>query len=74
MWELAKGMTQEERDRGFHQMDVYREWFNKTILSGKNSNALVMMPLEKMEPRYRDEVPTEWVPDFGDHLKEGSTH
>ena len=58
MWELAKGITREERNLGFHKMDVYREWFNKTILTGEHSNALVMMPLEKMEPRYRDEVPT----------------
>ncbi|KAK1780030.1 hypothetical protein QBC45DRAFT_409510 [Copromyces sp. CBS 386.78] len=57
MWEFAKGMTQQERDRGFHKMDVYRECFNKTILNRKHSNALVTMPLKKMEPRYRDEVP-----------------
>ncbi|CCC14296.1 unnamed protein product [Sordaria macrospora k-hell] len=58
MWEFAKKITREERDLGFRKTDVYRKWFNNTILKGKHSNALVMMPLESMGPRYRDEVPT----------------
>ncbi|KAK3392428.1 hypothetical protein B0T20DRAFT_488133 [Sordaria brevicollis] len=58
MWDFAKGITREERDLGFHKMEVYRQWFTNTIFTGKHSNALVMMPLEAMGPRYRDEVPT----------------
>jgi hypothetical protein len=58
MWEFAKKITREERDLGFRKMDVYRKWFKNTILTGKHSNTLVMMPLESMGPRYRDEVPT----------------
>ncbi|KAK3946710.1 amidase signature domain-containing protein [Pseudoneurospora amorphoporcata] len=58
MWEFAKEITREERDLGFRKMDVYRKWFKNTILTGKHSNTLVMMPLESMGPRYRDEVPT----------------
>lgn len=38
-------------------MAIYKSWFNETILTRKDSNALVIMPLESMVPRYRDEEP-----------------
>jgi len=39
-------------------MDVYKRWFEDTVWTGKNSNALTIMPLESMAPRYRDQPPT----------------
>jgi len=56
MWEFAKTVTKEKRDEGFRRLGVYKQWFNKTIL-GETNNALIVMPLESMTPRYRDEVP-----------------
>ncbi|KAK1777276.1 hypothetical protein QBC45DRAFT_417151 [Copromyces sp. CBS 386.78] len=50
MWKFAKGITQQERDRSFHKMDIYRKYFNKTILNRKHSNTLITIPLKKIEP------------------------
>jgi hypothetical protein len=51
-------MTKEKRDQGFAKIDIYEKWFHDTILTGKHSNALVILPLESMTPRYRDEPPS----------------
>ncbi|KAI1127063.1 amidase signature domain-containing protein [Nemania abortiva] len=54
----AQGISEEERDKAFAKIEVYKEWLTETIFTGTGSNALVIMPLESMTPRYRDEVPT----------------
>ncbi|KAI1155440.1 amidase signature domain-containing protein [Nemania diffusa] len=45
MWTYAQSISREKRDRDFAKIE-------------KKSNALVIMPLESMTPRYRDEAPT----------------
>ena len=55
---FAKGISREDRDEGFARLDIYEKWFNEVILTGKHSNALIVMPLESMCPRYRDEPPS----------------
>jgi hypothetical protein len=55
---FAKTITKEKRDQDFARLEVYERWFNESILSGQHSNSLVIMPLESMVPRYRDEAPT----------------
>ncbi|KAI0396029.1 amidase signature domain-containing protein [Xylariaceae sp. FL0594] len=57
MWSYAKNISREERDRDFAKIEVYRQWLTESVFTGKASNALVMMPLESMTTRYRDEVP-----------------
>ncbi|KAK0631095.1 amidase signature domain-containing protein [Bombardia bombarda] len=57
MWEFARSISKEKRDDDFAKIAVFERWFNNTILTGQNSNALVLMPLESMTPRYRDEPP-----------------
>ncbi|RSL54933.1 hypothetical protein CEP54_009624 [Fusarium duplospermum] len=57
-WELGKTISKEERDEGFRNIDTYKKWFHQTILTGKHSNALTILPLETMTPRYRDQPPT----------------
>ncbi|KAK4197147.1 amidase signature domain-containing protein [Triangularia verruculosa] len=57
MWDFARTITKEKRDEGFDRLSVYRKWFRETIFSAHNSNPLVVMPLESMRPRYRDEAP-----------------
>ncbi|KAH7264620.1 amidase signature domain-containing protein [Fusarium solani] len=57
-WELGKTISKEERNEGFCNIDTYRKWFRQTILTGKHANALTILPLEAMTPRYRDQPPT----------------
>ncbi|RSM10374.1 hypothetical protein CDV31_007250 [Fusarium ambrosium] len=56
--ELGKTISKEERDKGFRNIDTYRKWFHQNILTGEHSNALTILPLETMTPRYRDQPPT----------------
>ncbi|KAJ8105970.1 hypothetical protein ONZ43_g7220 [Nemania bipapillata] len=58
MWSFAETMSQEKRDQDFAKIDVYKQWFTQTVWAGTRSNALIVMPLESMSPRYRDEVPS----------------
>ena len=55
---FAKTLSKEDRDGYFAKIDIYEGWFRDTVLSGQNSNALIIMPLESMTPRYRDQSPT----------------
>lgn len=50
-------MSKEERDDGFAKIDIYARWMRNRVLTGDHANALVVLPLENMSPRYRDEVP-----------------
>lgn len=56
MWAFAKSMTKETRDQGFERLAVYKRWVEDVVVSG--GWPLVVMPLEFMAPRYRDEVPS----------------
>ncbi|KAJ4308101.1 hypothetical protein N0V84_012296 [Fusarium piperis] len=58
LWAIGKKISEDERDAGFAQIEVYRRWFTDNILTGKHANALTILPLETMTPRYRDEPPT----------------
>ncbi|KAL4939101.1 amidase signature domain-containing protein [Aspergillus oleicola] len=57
LWKIGATVTRETRDAGFKDIDTYAGWFKDTILKDDLSNALVVMPLESICERYRDEVP-----------------
>ncbi|KAF3480209.1 uncharacterized protein GIQ15_05556 [Arthroderma uncinatum] len=57
-WGVGKTISKEQRDAGFKRLSIYEHWLTDTILSGEHSNALLVLPLESMSPRYRDEPPT----------------
>ncbi|RKK89170.1 hypothetical protein BFJ68_g16775 [Fusarium oxysporum] len=57
LWAIGKTISKGERDVGFAKIEVYRKWFANSILTGKHANALAILPLETMAPRYRDEPP-----------------
>ncbi|KAM6478094.1 amidase signature domain-containing protein [Trichoderma sp. SZMC 28011] len=57
LWHVGKHTSLGERDEGFRRIEVYRQWFQQTILTGDHTNAIIVMPLEDAAPRYRDDVP-----------------
>ncbi|MCJ1251052.1 hypothetical protein MMC30_008283 [Trapelia coarctata] len=57
-WKFAQTISKEIRDSGFKRMEVYQKWFEDTILAATDGNVLIVMPLESLTPRYRDEVPS----------------
>lgn len=54
---IGRGISKEDRDVGFQRIDIYKKWFNNTVLTGNKSNAVVILPLETMATRYRDQLP-----------------
>ncbi|KAI1117723.1 amidase signature domain-containing protein [Nemania sp. NC0429] len=57
LWSFAQNISKEGRDRDFARLHVFRQWLTRTVLTGNDSNALIIMPLESMTARYRDETP-----------------
>ncbi|PGH34679.1 hypothetical protein GX50_02467 [[Emmonsia] crescens] len=58
VWDVGKTMPKEERDKGLERIGIYGRWFKDTILTHEHSNALIVLPIESVCPRYRDEPPT----------------
>lgn len=56
--DVGKTMPKEERDKGLERIGIYGRWFKDTILTHEHSNALIVLPIESVCPRYRDEPPT----------------
>ncbi|KAL7934352.1 amidase signature domain-containing protein [Trichoderma chlorosporum] len=57
LWDAGEKITEKERNDGFDRIDIYRKWFQQTILTGDHTNAITIMPLESAAPRYRDDIP-----------------
>ncbi|KAJ8110763.1 hypothetical protein OPT61_g6474 [Boeremia exigua] len=57
-WELSSHITVEAHAEAMHRLEVYKNWFNEFIMGLRNETTLVLIPIEKIAPRYRDEMPT----------------
>ena len=53
----ASKISQEERDVAAAKLDVYRNWFSKHVMRSGESMTIVLIPIEEISPRYRDEAP-----------------
>ncbi|CAI7586228.1 unnamed protein product [Penicillium manginii] len=60
LWEEGQKISKMERDDGFNKIEIYVRWMRDRVLTGDRANAFVVLPLENMSPRYRDEIP-KWV-------------
>lgn len=56
-WNRAKEITKEIRDEGIRRLGIYQEWFLSTVLRAEKENILIILPIEQLGPRYRDEPP-----------------
>ncbi|KAH8122242.1 amidase signature enzyme [Trichoderma asperelloides] len=57
IWSAGKNITREKRDEGFERINTYSKWFQQTVRTKDNTDAIVMLPIETAGPRYRDEFP-----------------
>ncbi|KAM0259427.1 hypothetical protein ACHAQJ_003321 [Trichoderma viride] len=57
LWSIGEKITREQRDEGFAKINAYSKWFQQTVRTGDHANAIVILPIETAEPRYRDEFP-----------------
>ncbi|KAI0189043.1 amidase [Astrocystis sublimbata] len=67
-WEVAKTITQEDRDECWRRVQVYRQWLLDNIFKAESEDTLSIMvfPIEEAKPNYRDapEPPFGLLPGF----------
>lgn len=52
--ERSAKITKNERDIAITRLEVYREWFSKEVMQAGTCNTIVIIPIENISPRYRD--------------------
>jgi len=57
MWGIGRLINKDQRDEALRRFDVFREWFLDNILKPKEQKAIMLLPIEMLEPRYRDDPP-----------------
>ena len=52
--DLSATITEAERDTAITRIGVYREWFVREVMQVNKFNSIVIIPIENISPRYRD--------------------
>ncbi|KAL8731036.1 MAG: hypothetical protein Q9166_003687 [cf. Caloplaca sp. 2 TL-2023] len=60
--DLSAGITKEARDMAVEKLQVYRKWFCSKVMQTEKRNAIVVLPIENLTPRYRDEARSRFDP------------
>lgn len=55
--ELSAKITRSERDIAVNRLEIYRKWFLKEVMRVDEFDTLIILPIENISPRYRDELP-----------------
>ncbi|KAF2645931.1 amidase signature enzyme [Massarina eburnea CBS 473.64] len=56
-WDLGSKITLEERERGLSEINIYKEWVGRHILTTDadgDTETIIILPLGNAEPDYRD--------------------
>lgn len=54
---LSEQIRKETRDEAVNRIRHYKKWFLKTVMRSETSNPIIVLPIEHISPRYRDEPP-----------------
>jgi len=57
-WADAKTITKAARDVAVERLAIHREWFLNKVMASNTHNTIVIVPVENISPRYRDDPPT----------------
>lgn len=55
--DLSSKISGKERDIAVEKLDVYKEWFLDVVMQRGKRDTLVLIPIENISPRYRDDPP-----------------
>ena len=61
-WKLSATITQSARDIAVARLEVYRNWLLNTILKASTADSIVLIPIENISQRYRDEAISDFCP------------
>ena len=59
---LSSHITSNEHEKALGRLEVYRAWFNRTIMKPEERNTIILIPIEEIAPRYRDEATSRFNP------------
>ena len=54
--DLSAKITKAERDSAIARLDVYRKWFFQEVMQVNKHASIVVVPIENISPRYRDDA------------------
>jgi len=54
---MGRVVDKSQNDQAWERYDVYKNWFIERILRPEETRAIVVLPIEELEPRYRDKPP-----------------
>ena len=54
---IARLLNKSQRDEALKRFAIFRQWFIDEIMQTKKQRAFMILPIEKLEPRYRDKPP-----------------
>lgn len=60
--ERSAKITKNERDIAITRLEVYREWFSKEVMQAGTCNTIVIILIENISPRYRDNATARFWP------------
>ena len=59
---LSASITQSQRDEAVSRLDIYKSWFLSNIMELGHKRTYIIIPIENVSPRYRDEATTHFDP------------
>ncbi|KAI4944594.1 hypothetical protein J4E91_008597 [Alternaria rosae] len=61
VWSIARLIDESQKVRAWERYAVYKDWFIRHILRPDEARSIVVLPIEQLEPRYRDVPPEQPV-------------
>lgn len=61
-WERSAAITSDERDEAVARLEVYRNWFSQEVMRANTHLTIVVIPIEEIAPRYRDDATSDFWP------------
>ena len=59
---LSATITRDERDEAVRRLAIFKKWFAHEVMEEGQKTTLVVLPIENISPRYRDEATTSFKP------------
>lgn len=53
---LSATITEAERDTAVTRLELYRQWFSSKVMQVEKYDSIVVIPIENISPRYRDDA------------------
>lgn len=61
-WERSAEITRDERDEAVVRLEVDRDWFSQEVMQADTRLTVVIIPIENISPRYRDNATNRFWP------------